>query len=277
MTTVVERIDPIEVEEFRSTYADAGRPVIIRGLIDHWPARRRWTLEYLEQKFGDKLLSFSGKQWRLGDFVKKIRGGDIPAPYLNQVKLDEQFRELREDVGDLAYTRANALNSPLLPFSMRITRGISALFIGGAGSGFGKLHWDFSYLHVYISQVRGPKDFLIFAPKDSPHLYPNPVYPMDSLIKDINNFDTEEYPNIRNATPIRFTVQDGETVFIPAGWWHSTKMNELSISIAESALDRANWKQRYEGYIDAYRKGGVNELKLGVLSGYMKTMGMFVR
>ncbi len=41
-----------------------------------------------------------------------------------------------------------------------------------AGSGFGKLHWDFSYLHVYISQVRGPKDFMIFSPDDTASPFP---------------------------------------------------------------------------------------------------------
>ncbi len=62
---------------------------------------------------------------------------------------------------------------------MRIDRGIAALFIGGAGSGFGKLHWDFSYLYVYIYQVAGSKDFMLYAPEDYPHLYQNPEYPAD--------------------------------------------------------------------------------------------------
>ncbi len=159
---------------------------------------------------------------------------------------------------------------------MRITRGIKALFIGGAGSGFGKLHWDYSYLHVYISQVKGPKNFMIFAPQDSPFLYPNPEYPADSMVKDINNFDIDDFPEIKKATPIRFTVQEGETAFIPAGWWHSTKMTELSISLAESALDRGNWKIRQDWYLDEYRKKSVPKHKLAALQLYMRTMGMFV-
>jgi histone arginine demethylase JMJD6 len=276
MANTVERVHDISVEELRREYADRGRPVIISGCIDHWPARKKWDLDYFASQYGDKMLQFSDRDWRMGDFVDQLRSGVMPAPYLNQVKLDEQFTELYEDIGDLKYTRGHALNSRFLPASMRITRGIKALFMGGAGSGFGKLHWDYSYLHVYISQVRGPKNFMIFSPDDSPFLYPNPEYPADSMVKDINNFDIEAYPNIKKATPIRFTVNEGETVFIPAGWWHSTKMTELSISLAESALDRGNWKVRQDWYLDGYAKTSVPKPKLAALSLYMRAMGLFV-
>lgn len=276
MTTTIERVHDISVEELRREFADRSRPVVISGAIEHWPARKKWNLDYFADRYGDKVLDFSDKRWKIRDFVDDLRGGKQPAPYLNQVKLDEQFPELYADIGDLKYTRANALNSPFLPQSMRITRGIKALFIGGAGSGFGKLHWDYSYLHVYISQVKGPKNFMIFAPQDSPFLYPNPEYPADSMVKDINNFDIDDFPEIKKATPIRFTVQEGETAFIPAGWWHSTKMTELSISLAESALDRGNWKIRQDWYLDEYRKKSVPKHKLAALQLYMRTMGMFV-
>ena len=70
---------------------------------------------------------------------------------------------------------------------------------------------------------------------------------------------------IKKATPIRFTVNEGETVFIPAGWWHSTKMSQLSMSLAESALDRGNWKVRQDWYLDGYRKQAVSKPKLAAL------------
>jgi histone arginine demethylase JMJD6 len=276
MTIKVERVHDISVADLRSGYAEPGRPVIISGCIEHWPARKKWSLDYFADHFGDKSLDFSDKTWKLRDFVADLRSGTKPAPYLNQVKLDEQFQELFADIGDLKYTRSNALNSRFLPNSMRIDRGIKALFMGGAGSGFGKLHWDYSYLHVYISQVRGPKDFLIFSPDDSPFLYPKPDYPADSMVKDFNNFDIEQYPDVKKATPIRFTVNEGETVFIPAGWWHATQMRELSISLAESALDRGNWKIRKDWYLSEYHKSSVSKTKLSALRLYMDTLGLFV-
>jgi hypothetical protein len=276
MTVSVERVHDIGVEELRREYAEKNRPVIITGCFDHWPARKKWSLDYFEERFGDKTLQFSERDWKLRDLVGELRKGTKPAPYLNQVKLDEQFLELYDDIGDLKYSRENALTSRFLPQSMRIHRGIRALFIGSAGSGFGKLHWDHSYLHVYISQVRGPKDFMIFSPDDSPFLYPKPGYPNESLIKDINNFNVEDYPEIKKATPIRFTVNEGETVFIPAGWWHSTKMTELSMSIAESTLDRGNWNIRRDWCLDGYRQRGASKAKMAALVLYMHALRTFV-
>jgi histone arginine demethylase JMJD6 len=266
----VDRVNNISVDEFQRKYSSQNLPVIISGVVDHWPARKKWSLEYFANQFPTKEINFSGKKWHLPTFINELQRDIRPTPYLNQVKLDEQFQELYEDVGDLQYTRGNLLNSALLPKGMRILKGIKALFIGSAGSGFGKLHWDSTYLHVYISQIHGDKDFLIYAPADTPHLYPNPENPNDSLIKDINNFNASEYPDLNKASPIRFTVHEGETVFIPAGWWHATQMKGVSISIAESALDKSNWQRRYKDYLIEYRHKNASSTKLALVDAYMR-------
>jgi histone arginine demethylase JMJD6 len=270
----IDRVNNISVDEFRKKYSAQNLPVVISGCVEHWPARKKWNLDYFAKQFPGKELLFSDKQWNLASFIEELRKDVRPTPYLNQVKLDEQFQELYEDVGDLQYTKGNLLNSPLLPKGMRILRGIKALFIGSAGSGFGKLHWDSTYLHVYISQLHGDKDFLLYSPSDTPHLYPNPENPNDSLIKDINNFDASAYPDLQKASPIRLTVHEGETIFIPAGWWHATKMNGVSISIAESALDKSNWQRRYKDYLIEYRHKKASFVKRAMLSLYMRIVGI---
>lgn len=278
MSVTVDRVHDIPVDELRREYAHpvTGRPVIITGCIDHWPARKKWDLDYFERAYGDKQVRFDGKAWTVRDVAKALRSGERPAPYMNQIKFDEQFPELYPDIGELKYARENLLTHPFLPRSMRLMRGYRALFIGTSGSGFGRLHWDTSYLHVYISQVRGAKDFLLFAPGDSHHLYPRPNDASVSSIPDINDFDIEEYPDVKKATPIRFTVNEGETVFIPGGWWHSTKMNELSISVAESTLDACNWKLRRDWYREEYRRIGIPPWRQKALDAYMGALERLV-
>lgn len=272
----IKRVAELSVADFRRDYSAQNEPVILRGCVDHWPAAKHWNLDYFAQRFSDKTLSFSGRQWRLGAFIEELRHGAQPAPYLNQVKLKEQFQELYADLGGLKYSRNNMLDRRWIPPGMRIPLGITALFIGGAGSGFGMLHWDTSYLHVFISQIYGDKDFVIYAPADSAYLYPRPDVPNASMIEDFNHFDPNEYPNVAKATPLRFTLQAGETVFIPAGWWHATQMRGISISIAESTLDKSNWRQRYQYYLDEYRKLGASPLKRALTRLYMWILGLFV-
>lgn len=274
MITSVDRIRDMDLEAFRKTYSAGNVPVVLTSGIEHWPARKTWDLDYFAKKFPDKSLRFGGKQSLLGEFITLLRSGEKPTPYLKEVKLDEQFPELKADIGDFKFCEGNLLASRWLAPSMRIDKGFKALFIGGAGSGFGKLHWDYSYLHVFISQIHGDKDVVLYAPGDTPNLYADPNFPNKSIIDDFNNFDPEHFPLVRNATPIRLTLQEGETLFIPGGWWHATLMRGFSISVAESMLDASNWRQRTDWYLEQYRRDGVSSVKRLLLGVYMRIVGV---
>jgi histone arginine demethylase JMJD6 len=277
MISQVERVADISDSLFRFQFLSAQVPLVISGCIEQWPARKKWNLDYFASQFPEKKLQFSGKQWVLGEFIKTMSRGSESAPYLKEVKLDEQFPELMPDIGALRFTLSNLLNSRWLPRSMRISKGIKALFIGGAGSGFGKLHWDYSYLHVFISQIRGEKDFVLYAPEDTPYLYASSENPNKSMIEDFNAFDPLQFPDVAKASPIRLTIGEGDTLFIPAGWWHATKMRDTSISVAESSLDTSNWCQRGDWYIENYRASGVSEWKLAALKIYLRAVRPFLR
>ena len=276
MITEIERVANLSDSDFRANYLPANLPLVISGCIEHWPARKNWNLDYFIRNFGSKSLRFSGREWTIREFAEALKRGEKPAPYLKEVKLDEQFPEIGPDIGDLRFTRNNLLNSSFLPNSMRIHKGIRALFIGGAGSSFGTLHWDYSYLQVYISQIVGVKDFIIYSPEDTPCLYPNPKYPNKSLIADFNDFDVEAYPDVKRAKPIKLTIGEGDTLFIPAGWWHATQMRDLSISVAESALDTSNWHQRGDWYLENFRSSGVPLWRRIALKAYMRTVVPFL-
>lgn len=217
MPIAIDRRSNLSRAELQADYASKSRPVILTDAIEHWPARRKWNLDYFETRFADKRVYFDRQAWLVGDFIKtlkQVEGGNS-APYLNQVKLDEQFPELWEDVGEIVAARRNRLKSRLLPSSMRIDRGLVAVFIGTHGSGFRKLHWDYSYLHVFISQVYGPKDAILFPPQDAPYLYPSAQHENVSMLPDPYDVDLQVYPEFARADPTRLTIAEGETLFLP--------------------------------------------------------------
>ena len=45
------------------------------------------------------------------------------------------------------------------------------------------------------------------------------TYPIFSLISKLPD-DVKIYPNIKNANPIKIRLNKGDSLFIPAGWWH---------------------------------------------------------
>jgi len=56
----VERILPPSAEDFRRRYVEPGRPVIIVGAVEDWPARRSWSADYLSATFGDRTVPVAG-------------------------------------------------------------------------------------------------------------------------------------------------------------------------------------------------------------------------
>ena len=53
-TTPVKRIENISKEEFIENYYKPQKPVLITGLTKEWPAFKKWTLDYIQQRAGDQ-------------------------------------------------------------------------------------------------------------------------------------------------------------------------------------------------------------------------------
>ena len=88
--------------------------------------------------------------------------------------------------------------------------------------------------------------------------------------------DLQRFPEFAWADRTHQTIAEGETLFLPAGWWHATQINQPSIAIAESALDRHNWKQRADWYAHSHARAGVGTVKRKAVETYMKLVGLLV-
>src|SRR4051812_46607256 len=51
---VVERRHRLSRGEFLADYYSTNRPVILTGMMDDWPAMKKWNLDYFAEKFGDR-------------------------------------------------------------------------------------------------------------------------------------------------------------------------------------------------------------------------------
>lgn len=264
MSFSIDRRSGLSRADFVANYASKSLPVILTDATAHWPARKKWNFDYFESRFADKTVHFNGKDWRIGDLIQQLRAGPVDgySPYLNMVKLDEQFPELWEDVGSIEVARHNRLKTRLLPYMMRI-KGLVAVFVGTKGSGFRLLHWDSTKLNVFVSQVHGDKNFVVFRPEDTPYLYPkNALYDDNhSTLPDPFHVDLDRFPEFAKAKPIYVTVKEGETIFLPAGWWHATSIDQPNIAIAESDLDAFNWRERNGWFQDRYKRPESSFLK----------------
>jgi hypothetical protein len=114
------------------------------------------------------------------------------------------------------------------------------MFFGGEGSKVA-LHYDIDLSHVFLNQFHGRKRVVLFGPEQSRNIYHHP-FTVASYI-DVNNPDYSQFPALKNVTGYETTLQPGETIFMPSGYWHYIEYTDggysMSVRANESYTRRA--------------------------------------
>jgi histone arginine demethylase JMJD6 len=88
--------------------------------------------------------------------------------------------------------------------------------------------------------IFGRKEFWVFATDDNQYMYPEPPDNWRSGVTNIFNPDYQKFPLFRNVKATSFELGPGETLFIPAGTWHSARSLSLTMSVAFDQLNAKN-------------------------------------
>jgi hypothetical protein len=143
------------------------------------------------------------------------------------------------------------------------------LFLGGAGTRLGELHYDYIHTHTVLCQIFGRKEFTLFAPSDSPWLY---AFGNQSAIRNVDEVDFEAYPLFEQATPIRFVQEPGEVVFLPSGWWHTTRLVTASIAVGVNFANATNWADVSADLCDRLPQN--RPVRRALARAYLATLGL---
>jgi histone arginine demethylase JMJD6 len=240
---MVERRSNLSPDEFRREYLEPLRPVVLTDGIESWGARA-WTPEWFRRVHGDKIVKIDDQPRRLGDYIDQLLSAtpDRPVPYLRNVDIPTAFPELLPDVQRFRLAEPSRIGSKLLPANFPQANHFLDLFIGGPGSGFPYIHYDIHHLLSYLTQIHGEKEFYLYPPEQGRFLYPRPDQPNESGLGNPLQPDLERFPLFREAKPLTFVLRPGETLFIPCGWWHATRMLSVSITLGFDQLCAANWR-----------------------------------
>ncbi len=240
----VARIDGQDVGDFYARHVLGSRPAVIRNAT-RWPAFGKWSLDFFRSRFPHHQVTAGNREWRMADFIDRVEAStpQDPAPYLREWPINRELPALLPDISPApAVTLPNWINGNLLPKRWKIYGGVPELLIGGNGAGFPYLHFDAYHQHAFITQVVGGKNFVMFDPKDTPYLYPLGGDSLKTHLTDVRNVDLEKFPLFAQATPITFRLHAGETVFVPAGWWHVTYIDEPTIAVSLNTANASNWR-----------------------------------
>jgi len=243
--TSIEKRSKLSKKELLEEYINPAIPVILTDAADKWEALGLFTPQYFKEKYGPLTHDVKGVTYTMSDFIDRmlVSSKENPAPYPFSFNVEKTFPELLKYMRpEIVFGKLDRINHPLVPRSMIYGTEIYELFLGGKGSAFPFLHVDALYMNTQITQVYGAKEFFLYGPDQNKFLYPKEDNIKFSRV-DVLNPDYDKFPLFKEAKAIVVTVNQGETLFFPAGWWHTTKIHEPCITLGRAQLNGNNWNR----------------------------------
>ena len=239
----VDRRTNLSRREFLNDYVKLSKPVILTDAAKDWKAMKKLTPAFFKENYSHIIKNINGVDYNMGEFIDMMLNSSTenPAPYPYNFDVEKVFPELMKDfLPEIIYGKIDRINHKLMPRTLLKGTVLYELFLGGKGASFPYLHYDALFMHTQITQVYGSKQFIMYPPDQTKNMYPYPDNPKFSQVNFLNP-DYQKFPLFKKAKPIEFTLQEGETVLFPSGWWHTTKISAPCISLGRAQLNGNNW------------------------------------
>lgn len=231
----IDRRSGVSQQQFLDQYYSRNEPVLLTDVCDRWPAISLWNPAYLAEKLGstevevmagresDSRYEINADRHRLrmpfDEYVAKVETGNRS----NDMYLVANNKLLETEPALLLWNDFDIDERYLAPDP---TRSHAFLWFGPAGT-LTPLHHDVA--NVMFNQIDGWKHIILIPSLETHRVYNNlgvysPVNPLQP--------DLDRYPLFADVQQIHIDIGPGQTLFIPAGWWHHVEAMEISISIS---------------------------------------------
>jgi hypothetical protein len=236
----VDRIDSISGEAFQQHYYKPMKPVVINNLAKDWPAYSKWDWAYFKKIVGNTRVGLynnvksdaytpintADDYKTFGEYIDMISQG--PAGW--RIFLFNIFDHAPELTQDFTWPE-HLMKGFVKKFPM--------LFTGGATS-ITHMHFDIDMSHILHTQFAGRKKVLLFPFEEQHKLYRKPFEVLS--LADFSHYnehgkpDYQQFPALKLAEGYEVILDHGDTLFMPAGYWHHMEYLDSGFAMSLRAL-----------------------------------------
>ncbi len=237
----IPTFDTIDPETFRKDFYEKNSPVVIKKLSHEWPAYTKWNWEYFKKLVGDKRVPLynnvksdaytpinkADDYKTFGEYIDMISKG--PAGW--RIFLFNIFDHAPELTNDFTWPE-HLMKGFVKKYPM--------LFTGGASS-ITHMHFDMDMSNILHTQFQGRKKVLMFPYEEQHKLYRKPYEVL--CLADFSHYydgngapDYEKFPALKLARGVETTLEHGDTLFMPAGYWHHMEYLESGFAMSLRAM-----------------------------------------
>ncbi len=240
----VDKVADIDSEDFKKNYYIPKKPLIITSLAKQWEAYNKWNWAYFKDIIGHVKVGLynniksdaytpinkADDYKTFGEYIDMIKQG--PAAW--RIFLFNIFEHAPQLTKDFTWPE-HLMKGFVKRYPM--------LFTGGKTS-ITHLHFDIDLSHILHTQFLGRKRVLLFPYEEQHKLYRKPFevlsladfsnYYKNNGIPDYNNF-----PALKIANGYEVIMEHGDTLFMPAGYWHHMEYLDSGFAMSLRAMQNS--------------------------------------
>lgn len=230
----IPRRDKLSAQQFLDEYYATNQPVIITGMLDDWPALRKWSPAYFREHYAQREVEVQfgreadaqyemnsvahKRKMAFGEYASLVESSGTTNDFYmtanNNSQNRQALRELWDDIGQLPeYLKQEGVPTGFLWF-------------GTAGT-VTPFHHDLT--NNFMAQVKGRKRLRIMAACEVARVYNQRhcFTPVDGRVIDL-----QRYPLMADVQVRECVLAPGEILFLPVGCWHFVEALDISLTVA---------------------------------------------
>ncbi len=243
---------------FERYLASGSAPLVMKESLMHWPAllERPWSSPayLMEKTFGGRRLipvevgrSYTDEGWgqsiiTFREFMdryllsEEVEDGNRIG-YLAQHDLFSQIPSLRNDISVPVHCYTEIPPDQERKGKLKLEEPLLNAWFGPAGT-VSPLHND--PYHNILCQVVGKKYVRLYSPSESAKVYPRGIEEGGVDMSNTSEVDVEavsavldvKFPLFCEAEYVETILSEGESLYIPVGWWHYVRSLTVSFSVS---------------------------------------------